>query len=106
MATSGHGHGEPFMPTGPTHGMPYEPDTFPVKAILAVPIVVVITAAICYVTTALLFGYIFDPKLNNDPGDVAIAAKDKNLTLNERVVQTSSTDPTADVEQPRLEGVK
>ncbi len=104
MATS-HGS-EPFVPQGPTHNKGYEPDQFGVKTILAVPAAVIITAVIAFVITWVIFGNLFDPRFDNPPAEVA-AAKDRNAEpLNKRLARISSTDPNAEVNAPRLEGMQ
>ena len=98
------GHGE-FQMAGPTHEMGYEPDTFSVKTILAVPIAVLITGVIAFVVTWLLFANIFDPRIQYEPPDYAEAAARNAEPLNDRLARISSTDPNATVQQPRLEGM-
>lgn len=92
MATS-HGHGE-FVPAGPTHDLPYEPDKFGVKTILAVPAAVVITGLVAFTLTWVLFANIFDPKFR------------ERQPVDDRLPRISSTDPKAAVENPRLEGLQ
>ena len=104
MATS-HGS-EPFVPQGPTHNKGYEPDQFGVKTILAVPAAVIITATIAFVITWVIFGNLFDPRLDNPPAEVAEAGKRNAQPLNERLGRISSTDPKAEVNAPRLEGMQ
>jgi len=104
MATS-HGS-EPFVPQGPTHNKGYEPDQFGVKTILAVPAAVVITALIAFVITWVLFANLFDPRNDNPAAIVPEAGKRNAVSLNERLARISSTDPTAEVNAPRLEGMK
>ncbi|MSR52871.1 MAG: hypothetical protein EXS09_06225 [Gemmataceae bacterium] len=103
MATS-DSHGE-FKPLGPTHGMAYEPDKFSVKPILAVPAVVIGTAALAFVITWILFANIFDPRTPGDPPENREAAERNSAPMNERFARISSTDPKAEVQQPRLEGL-
>ena len=48
---TGHGsHGE-FRMAGPTHDLGYEPDTFSVRTILAVPVAVLVTGLIAFTIT-------------------------------------------------------
>jgi len=103
MATS-HSHGE-FKPLGPTHGMSYEPDKFAVKTIMAVPVVIIGTATIAFVTTWILFASIFDPRMPGEPPDSKEAAERNAAPLNERFARISSTNANAEVQQPRLEGL-
>lgn len=104
MATS-HGS-EPFVPAGPTHNKGYEPDQFGVKTILAVPAVVIVTAVLAFVITWVIFGNLFDPRFDNPPADVPMAGLRNAVPLNERLARISSTDPNAEVNAPRLEGMK
>jgi hypothetical protein len=90
---------------GPTHDLGYEPDTFSIKPVLAVPIAVIITGVIAYVVTWLLFANIFDPKINNPEPTFEAAAKRNAEPLNDRLGRISSTDPKAEFQQPRLEGL-
>jgi hypothetical protein len=98
------GHGE-FVLAGPTHNYEYEPDKFAVKTILAVPVAVIITGLLAFVTTWLLFTNIFDPKIQDAPEN-QLAANRNDVSLNERFGRISSTDPNAEVQQPRLEGLE
>ena len=103
MATS-HSHGE-FKPLGPTHDMSYEPDKFAVKTIMAVPVVVIFTTTVAFITSWLLFANIFDPRIVSEPPENKEAAERNAAPLNERFARTSSTDPKSEVQQPRLEGL-
>lgn len=98
-------HGE-FRMAGPTHDLGYEPDTFSVRTILAVPIAVLITGAIAFTVTWLLFANIFDPKIQYAPPDYPEAAERNAAPLNDRFARISSSDPNAAVQQPRLEGLQ
>lgn len=109
MATNAHdSHGGPFVPSGPTHGMPYEPDKFDLKPILAVPVAVVVTTILAYVTTQLIFDNVFGTHLdeNKVPSESAIAAEFGKKPLNDRLRSISSTDPKAEFVQPRLEAFR
>ncbi|HVK13375.1 MAG TPA: hypothetical protein VM597_31765 [Gemmataceae bacterium] len=104
MATS-HGS-EPFVPQGPTHNKGYEPDEFGVKTILAVPAAVIITSVIAFVITWVIFGNLFDPRFDNPPAEVEAAKLRNAEPLNDRLARISSTDPKAEVNAPRLEGMR
>src|SRR5262245_45822473 len=103
----GHGHAESdFAPVGPTHGLPYEPDQFAVKTILVVPIAVIGTAFAAFVITWIVFATVFDPRKNNPEPTMAAGAEQNAASLNERFGRISSSDPKAEVQQPRLEGLQ
>lgn len=104
MATSGS-HGE-FKPLGPTHEFSYEPDKFAVKTIMAVPVVIIFTATVAFLTTWILFASLFDPRIPGELPDSKEAAERNAQPLNERFGRISSTDPNAEVKQPRLEGLQ
>ena len=103
----GHGHAESDVaPAGPTHDLPYEPDQFAVKTILTVPIAVIGTAFGAFVITWIVFATIFDPRKYNPEPTMAAGAKENAAPLNERFGRISSSDPKAEVQQPRLEGLQ
>jgi hypothetical protein len=104
MATSGS-HGGDFVPVGPAHNYEYEPDKFAVKTILAVPAAVIITGLVAFTITWTLFESVFDPAMK-EPAEVQAAVDRNNAPLNERLSRISSTDPKAEVQQPRLEGMQ
>ncbi|HEX3151876.1 MAG TPA: hypothetical protein VHR66_27640 [Gemmataceae bacterium] len=104
MATS-HGHGGEFVPTGPTHDLAYEPDTFAVKTILAVPVAVIITGVLAFVITSLIFSNIFAPSAYDVPPTVPAAAAENAAPLNDRLARMSSSDANAPIQQPRLEAM-
>jgi hypothetical protein len=104
MATNGHG-GD-FVPTGPTHDLGYEPDKFNVKTILAVPAVVLATILVVYLVTTLLFEQIFKPERPVITPESPMAEARSGAPLDERLGRISSTDPNAEVLQPRLEGLQ
>jgi hypothetical protein len=103
MATDGHG-GD-FVPTGPTHDLGYEPDKFNVKTILAVPAAVLGTILVVYLVTTLLFEQIFKPERRVITPESPMAEAQSGAPLDERLGRISSTDPNAEVLQPRLEGL-
>ena len=118
MATS-HGYHDPvptgphgeevagsFVPSGPTHDLGYEPDRFAVKTILVVPVVVIITGFLAFVVTDLIFGAFFAPKHHVPEPQVRSGAEQNAAPLNDRLARISSTDPNAEVLQPRLEGAQ
>jgi len=104
MATDSHGG--PFVPTGPTHNLGYEPDKFYVSTILAVPVIVIVTGAFAFLLTTLIFDFVFDPKENNPPAEMAAGAEHNAVSMNDGFARIDSNDPKAEVQQPRLEGMK
>ena len=83
----------------------HEPDRFNARAILYVPLLVVLTALFAFGTITTLFLTIVrkaEPNANTDPQTAAIS----QLPQNERFARISSTDPAAVVPQPRLEYLK
>ena len=83
----------------------HEPDRFNARAILYVPLLVVLTAAFAFATITTLFLTVVrkaEPNANTDPQAAAIG----QLPQNERFARISSTDPAAAVAQPRLEYFK
>ncbi len=112
MATSANPHnnhgGGVFTPVGPTHNLPYEPDRPDIKPILAVPIAVIVTTILAYVATQLIFDHVFSTSRdeNKYPSDSPIAAEFGKKPLTERLKSISSTDPNAEVKQPRLEEMR
>ena len=107
MATS-EAHGAPFTPSGPAHNLGYEPDRFAVAPILAVPVAVLVTMVVAYVTTSLVFSSFFapnDPEFR-EPSTFPIAEERGKQPLNERLTRVSTTDPKAEVVQPRLEALR
>ena len=105
VESNGGAHGE-FRLAGPTHDFGYEPDVFSIKPILAVPAAVIITGVVAFVFSWLIFSYIFDPKINNPEPIVPEAAERNAVPLNDRFARISSTDPKAEFQQPRLEGLQ
>lgn len=105
VESGGGGHGE-FRLAGPAHEFGYEPDVFSVKPILMVPVAVVITGVIAFVFSWLLFSNLFDPKINNPEVTIPEAAERNAAPLNDRFARISSTDPKAEFQQPRLEGLQ
>jgi len=103
-------HGEEvagdFVPAGPTHDLGYEPDQFGLKTILVVPAAVLGTAFAAFVITWIVFASVFDPRKNNPPAEIPEAAAQNGADLNARFARISSTDAKAEVQQPRLEGLR
>ncbi len=83
----------------------HEPDRFNARAILYVPLLVVLTALFAFGTITTLFLTMVrkaEPNANTDPQAAAITS----LPINERFARISSTDPAAAIAQPRLEYMK
>ncbi|HEY1381313.1 MAG TPA: hypothetical protein VGF55_31220, partial [Gemmataceae bacterium] len=90
----------------PTHDLGYEPDKFAVKTILAVPGAVLATILIVYVITTLIFSEFFQPKRPVITPESTMAEVRTGAPIDDRLGRISSTDPTAEVLQPRLEGLQ
>jgi hypothetical protein len=105
VESGGGGHGE-FRLAGPAHDFGYEPDKFSIKPILAVPIAVIVTGVIAFTFTWFIFANLFDPKINNPEVVFPDAAERNAAPLNERFARISSSDPKAEFQQPRLEGLQ
>jgi hypothetical protein len=87
----------------------HEPDQFQVKAILYVPLVVVITLVLTYVLVTVMFGPL--TAKSDTPPDKPQVAQLNDAPFNDRVGRYSSTapkpvhdQPDTVVPQPRLEG--
>ena len=83
----------------------HEPDRFNARAILYVPLLIVVTVLVAFGIITTLFLTIVrkaEPNANTDPQAAAIGT----LPINERFARISSTDPKAAVPQPRLEYIK
>ena len=83
----------------------HEPDQFEAKGILYVPLFVVVTVLTSFAIVTTIFFSIY----GKNPGDAVanpIASKSSNSSINERFAAISSSDPKAEVHQPRLEYLK
>lgn len=96
---------------GPTGADPasitrgHELDTVSVKGILIVPVVIVVTAGLCFLVVTGMFK-LFTSKSQDLPASNTLAARRAETPLNERLERISSTSPKAEEDQPRLEGMK
>lgn len=84
----------------------HEPDRFDAKGIIFVPILVIFTAGVAYVIVTLLFGALEFGQPDHRAVANQRAAEDTNKFYNERIATISSTNPTAEFHEPRLEGVR
>ena len=83
----------------------HEPDRFNAKAILYVPLLIVVTVVFAFGIITTLFVTVVrkaEPNGNTDPQAAAISMQ----PINERFARISSTDPAAAIPQPRLEYMK
>jgi hypothetical protein len=110
--TKDHGHDEPFVLSGPTHKQGYEPDVFPVQPIVNVPLLVLMTLVIAFVTIYFVWEALYDPTMP-DPS-VAKAhpeAAARNAEPDSaRFVRITTWDLkdgiTPEVKAPRLEYIR
>jgi hypothetical protein len=100
-----HDHGGPpgADPAAVERG--HEEDRVHVRPILVVPILIAVTGAICYGIVTAMFAYFGGPATDEPYSNEAAATRSK-ASHNERVARISSTDPNAEVQQPRLEGMR
>jgi len=80
----------------------YEPDNINVRTILYVPVAIVITFVLAYGVVTLIIDSLREG--HKAPGDNFPAVARNDAPLNKRLDRISSTDPKAEVKQPRLEG--
>lgn len=83
----------------------HEPDQFEAKGILYVPLFVVVTVLTSFAIVTVIFFSIYG-KNPGDPVANPIASKNSNSSINDRFAAISSSDPNAEVKQPRLEYLK
>ncbi len=86
----------------------HEPDRFDTKGIIFVPILVIIMAGIAYVVVTALFSHFEFGKLDTSKDVVQNqqAADEATKFYNDRIATISSTNPLAEVKEPRLEGLR
>jgi hypothetical protein len=84
----------------------HEPDHVDVRGILLVPAVIVVVGFLCYVAVTLIFGNFLSIERELPKNANPMAAKRSEEPLSTRLDRTSSTDPNAEVQQPRLEGAR
>lgn len=82
----------------------HEADRFDVRGILYVPAFVVAVLAVAYLLVSGLFFNL--TKRAPDPAANPIAAEMNSANINDRFGRISSSEPNAEVKQPRLEGLK
>ena len=105
MTGAGHGHDEQPVgpPPAPIVDIGHEPDTFNSKPILTVPVFIGGVMLFAFILVSIMFFYFRDVVDTNDPGANPIAKAKEDRPINQRFASISSTDPKADVKQPRLE---
>lgn len=102
MTGAGHGHDEQPVgpPPTPVVDIGHEPDTFNSKPILAVPVFIGGVMLFTFFLVSILFFYFLNVAKEKD--DLAKA----DGPINQRFATISSTDPKAQVKQPRLEWLR
>ncbi|MCE9531782.1 MAG: hypothetical protein K8T89_11765 [Planctomycetes bacterium] len=80
----------------------FETDRLDLRAIIYVPIALLITFGMAYTVVTLLINYMRAPV--KDPNTNSLAAARNDVHLRDRLGRISSTDPQAEVKQPRLDG--
>jgi hypothetical protein len=102
MATNGHDEtpNAEVNPVALKQG--HEPDTINLRAILYVPVVLVI----CFIITYFIVTRIIDVVRAPAPRPSNLAARHNEPPLNRRIARISSDDPKAEYKQPRLEAFK
>ncbi|MFO0935410.1 MAG: hypothetical protein U0798_02710 [Gemmataceae bacterium] len=108
MTGAGHGHDEQPVgpPPQPVLGVGHEPDDFFTRPIVNVPIFIGIVMVLSYAIATGLFAYYRDSNAKaNRSANAEVAAKN-NLPFDDRLARISSSDPKAEVNQPRLEWLR
>ena len=103
------GHFDPHAPENVTINpvalkQGHEPDTVNLRAVLYVPIALVVTFIITYVVVTIVVH-----EARSSPGEPSMnvqAAKRGKAPIEERLGRISSSDPKAEHKQPRLEGAQ
>jgi hypothetical protein len=82
----------------------HEPDTVNLRAVLYVPIALVVTFIVTYaVVTIVVHERRSSP---GEPTNWRLTEKRSNAPIDERIARISSTNPKAEYKQPRLEGAQ
>lgn len=106
MSTDSHGHGDDTSgyvnPEALQRG--HEEDKVDVKSIIYVPLALVATFILAYVVVTLIVNYVRSPS-KEAPVNQAAAARNAE-PMNRRFERIDSTDASAQVKQPRLEGLQ
>ena len=101
VADDGHGHGPPG-PSDEAVAQGHEDDKFGVRAILYVPLLVVITLTGAYLMVTVLVGIGYDKEFRTTGNNERLTERNAK-DINKRFERISSTDVDAPVKQPRLE---
>lgn len=108
MTGAGHGHDE--QPVGPPPplvlGVGHEPDDFNARPILTVPVFITFVMLAAFGIASAMFVYFRNGNVANDSGANAVAKERNDKPLDERFARISSSDPKAEVKQPRLEWLR
>jgi hypothetical protein len=108
MTGAGHGHDEQPVgpPPAPVVGVGHEPDDFNARPILTVPVFIGVVMVCAFGIATGMFVYFRGESAGND-GNANPVAKDRNdKPIDERFARISSSDPKAEVKQPRLEWLR
>jgi hypothetical protein len=102
----GHGHGDDTSgyvnPEALQRG--HEEDKVDVKSIIYVPLALVATFVLAYVVVSLVINNVRAPSTEKPANPMG--AKRNEAPLNERFERIDSSNPNAQVKQPRLEGLQ
>ena len=97
----GHGHGPPGASDAAV-AQGHEDDKFGVRAILYVPLLVVVVLTGAYLMVTVLVGYGYDSTYHTPQNNQRLTERNAE-DINQRFERISSTDEDAPVKQPRLE---
>lgn len=101
----GHHHDDqPIGTDGASIKAGHEPDHFDARGLLMVPVLVVVVTGVAYVLVSSLFSF-FSPG-SKTPGTNPAAVAENEKSYNDRIGRISSSDPNAEVKQPRLEYIR
>lgn len=81
----------------------YEPDKINVRLILYVPVAIFFTFVLAYVVVTVIIDNLREG--HKTPGENLPATARNEAAMNDQLSRISSTNPKADVRQPRLEGL-
>lgn len=108
MTGAGHGHDEQPVgpPPTPVVDVGHEPDEFNARPILTVPVFIAFVMVAAFGIATGMFVYFRGETAGNDGNANPVAAERNAKVLDERFARISSSDPKAEVKQPRLEWLR